>query len=217
MNSPVEIVPDGCTPLFSVLGAPPKPLGVITGRVGNGVSRPQCQPPAMGAAGRSERLQWPPHAPRGRWHQPEATHDKQGKPGAKLAHVPRSVGVRKFLHGAPVRGGQKAARFLASARRCRYIRYRARDRVGVALLEMKQWVTGGCNAYSTCRHGLVSALAFEQATTPFKAPTQSLIIKVQSGIACKPIPPPIPHGCVIGACVCDQHRRCQWTKICTDR
>ena len=37
VNSPVEIVPDGCTPLFSVLGAPPKPLGVITGRVGNGV------------------------------------------------------------------------------------------------------------------------------------------------------------------------------------
>jgi hypothetical protein len=32
----VRVVPDVCTPLFSVLGAPPKPLGMITGRVGNG-------------------------------------------------------------------------------------------------------------------------------------------------------------------------------------
>ena len=31
--------PDVCTPPFSVLGAPPKPLGTITGSVGNSVSR----------------------------------------------------------------------------------------------------------------------------------------------------------------------------------
>ena len=62
-----------------------------------------------------------------------------------------------------------------------------------------------------------SALAFGQATTPYEAPTQSLIIGVQNRVACEPIPPPIPRGCVLGACVCDQHDHCQWTKICTDR
>ena len=35
--SPVQVVPDVCTPLFSVLGAPPKPLGMVTGREVNGV------------------------------------------------------------------------------------------------------------------------------------------------------------------------------------
>jgi hypothetical protein len=63
-----------------------------------------------------------------------------------------------------------------------------------------------------------SALAFGQATTPNKAPMQSLIVKVQNSIACEPIPPPIPRGCVLGACVCDQHgHHCQWQKICTDK
>src|SRR5262249_38930725 len=38
-NSPVQVVPDVCTPLFSVLGTPPKPLGMITHRVGDGVRR----------------------------------------------------------------------------------------------------------------------------------------------------------------------------------
>ena len=63
-----------------------------------------------------------------------------------------------------------------------------------------------------------SALAFGQAkaTTPYKAPTHSLIVKVQS--ACGPFPTPVPHGCVLGACVCDQHgNNCHWTKICTDK
>ena len=64
---------------------------------------------------------------------------------------------------------------------------------------------------------LGSALAFGQATTPFKAPAPSLIIRAQSGIACEPNPPPMPRGCVVGACVCDQHRHCRWTKICTDK
>ena len=32
-----QVLPDVCTPLSSMLGAPPKPLGMITGRVGNGV------------------------------------------------------------------------------------------------------------------------------------------------------------------------------------
>ena len=50
-----------------------------------------------------------------------------------------------------------------------------------------------------------SALAFGEATTPYKAPTQSLIVKAQNSIACEPISPPIPRGCVLGACVCDQH------------
>jgi len=36
-NSPVQVVPDVCTPLFGVLGAPPKPLGMLPGRVGNSV------------------------------------------------------------------------------------------------------------------------------------------------------------------------------------
>jgi len=36
-HSPVQVVPDVCMPLFSVLAAPPKPLGMITGRVDNGV------------------------------------------------------------------------------------------------------------------------------------------------------------------------------------
>ena len=36
-NSPVQVVPDVCTPLFSVLGATPKPLGMIARRVGDGV------------------------------------------------------------------------------------------------------------------------------------------------------------------------------------
>jgi hypothetical protein len=63
-----------------------------------------------------------------------------------------------------------------------------------------------------------SALTFGQATTSFKAPMQSLIIRVQNRIACGPIPPPIPRGCVLGACVCDQHgHHCQWTKICTGK
>jgi hypothetical protein len=29
--SPVQVVPDGCTPFFCVRGAPPEPLGMITG------------------------------------------------------------------------------------------------------------------------------------------------------------------------------------------
>jgi hypothetical protein len=62
-----------------------------------------------------------------------------------------------------------------------------------------------------------SAVAFGQATTPFKAPAPSSIIRVQSRIACQPIPPPMPRGCVVGACVCDQHSHCRWTKICTDK
>ena len=61
-----------------------------------------------------------------------------------------------------------------------------------------------------------SALAFEQATTPYKGPMQSLIVKVQN--ACGPFPTPVPRGCVLGACVCDQHgHNCGWTKICTDK
>jgi hypothetical protein len=35
--SPVQVVPDVCTPLSSMLCAPPKPLGMVTRRVGNGV------------------------------------------------------------------------------------------------------------------------------------------------------------------------------------
>jgi hypothetical protein len=61
-----------------------------------------------------------------------------------------------------------------------------------------------------------SALAFGQATTQYKAPTQSLIVKVQN--ACGPFPTPVPRGCVLDACVCDQRgHNCHWTKICTDK
>jgi hypothetical protein len=86
-------------------------------------SRPQHSPPSKAKAKRSARQRRPLHVPSGRWHRPGATHGRRGMPAAKPAGAPRSVlvGVRTFLHGAAVRGSRKAARFLASSDRCRYV------------------------------------------------------------------------------------------------